>query len=179
MTDADLQRGPIDPDEVRHTAGRPNFQNTSKFTGEDERFAYKRAQSRLWEMCSAKWWARQDEGWWRPTPVEVRGWERVGQSGREGNGTAQAARETEIMMGGAKQDESRPAESFKKFEEEKLGFARGDGTEEKPRKVGWVHFWGTTKWPGKRAGVWGKGVDGVEERQQEKELEKGRAGRGE
>jgi predicted ATPase len=179
MTDADLQRGPIDPDEVRHAAGRPNFQNTSKFTGEDERFAYKRAQSRLWEMCSAKWWARQDEGWWRPTPVEVRGWERVGQSGRESSGATQAAKETEIMMGGAKQDESRPAESFKKFEEEKLGFARGDGTEEKPRKVGWVHFWGTTKWPGKRAGVWGKGVDGVEERQQEKGLEKGKAGRGE
>ncbi|SMR60847.1 unnamed protein product [Zymoseptoria tritici ST99CH_1A5] len=172
VTDAELQRGPIDPDEVRHTSGRPNFQNTSKFTGEDERFAYKRAQSRLWEMCSAKWWARQEEGWWRPTPAEVRGWERAAQLASSDSQGVQADRASEIMMGGAEQDTSRPAESFKKFEEEKRGFARGDGTEEKPRKVGWVHFWGTTKWPGKRAGTWGQGVDGLEERAQEKEKEK-------
>jgi predicted ATPase len=170
VTDAELQRGPIDPDEVRHTVGRPNFQNTSKFTGEDERFAYKRAQSRLWEMCSTKWWARQEEGWWRPTPQEVRGWERVGQpvGPAESESSQLMGRETEIVMGDAKQDASRPAESFKKFEQEKVGYARGEGTEQKPKKVGWVHFWGTAKWPGKRAGTWGKGVDGVEERKQDK-----------
>ncbi|KAF4459733.1 ATPase family [Fusarium albosuccineum] len=51
-----------------------DFANTSAFTGEDERFAYKRAISRLWELCSAQWHARTGE-WWQPLPVEARHWE--------------------------------------------------------------------------------------------------------
>ncbi|KAJ4309868.1 hypothetical protein N0V84_011269 [Fusarium piperis] len=51
-----------------------NFSNTSAFTGEDERFAYKRAASRLWELCSAQWHARTGE-WWQPLPVDARHWE--------------------------------------------------------------------------------------------------------
>lgn len=54
-----------------------DFVNTSAFTGEDERFAYKRAASRLWEMCSASWHARagSPENWWTPLPAEARHWE--------------------------------------------------------------------------------------------------------
>lgn len=54
-----------------------DFVNTSAFTGEDERFAYKRAASRLWEMCSASWHARPGppENWWTPLPIEARHWE--------------------------------------------------------------------------------------------------------
>lgn len=54
-----------------------DFVNTSAFTGEDERFAYKRAASRLWEMCSASWHARPGtpENWWTPLPLEARHWE--------------------------------------------------------------------------------------------------------
>jgi predicted ATPase len=51
-----------------------DFGNTSAFTGEDERFAYKRAISRLWELCSAQWHARIGD-WWQPLPVEARHWE--------------------------------------------------------------------------------------------------------
>jgi len=51
-----------------------DFGNTSAFTGEDERFAYKRASSRLWEMCSEQWHARTGD-WWQPLPVEARHWE--------------------------------------------------------------------------------------------------------
>ncbi|KAF5025197.1 hypothetical protein F66182_2663 [Fusarium sp. NRRL 66182] len=51
-----------------------NFANTSAFTGEDERFAYKRAISRLWELCSAQWHSRTGE-WWHPLPIEARHWE--------------------------------------------------------------------------------------------------------
>jgi predicted ATPase len=57
-----------------------DFRMTSSFTGEDERFAYKRARSRLWEMCSARWHARFEPGWWRPLPLEVRRWERTSAS---------------------------------------------------------------------------------------------------
>ncbi|KAH8685963.1 AFG1-like ATPase-domain-containing protein [Tricladium varicosporioides] len=52
-----------------------DFSMTASFTGEDEIFAYKRAASRLWEMCSAKWHARSGSNWWRPLPLEVRRWE--------------------------------------------------------------------------------------------------------
>ncbi len=52
-----------------------DFRKTGAFTGEDERFAYKRATSRLWELCSAQWHARTGDGWWQPLPREARHWE--------------------------------------------------------------------------------------------------------
>ncbi|OAA42127.1 mitochondrial ATPase (Afg1) [Metarhizium rileyi] len=51
-----------------------DFGNAGAFTGEDERFAYKRATSRLWELCSAAWHARTGD-WWQPLPPEARHWE--------------------------------------------------------------------------------------------------------
>ncbi|KAI1453688.1 AFG1-like ATPase-domain-containing protein [Annulohypoxylon moriforme] len=51
-----------------------DFSDTGAFTGEDERFAYKRATSRLWELCGARWHARTGD-WWQPLPVEARHWE--------------------------------------------------------------------------------------------------------
>ncbi|KAK0708390.1 AFG1-like ATPase-domain-containing protein [Lasiosphaeris hirsuta] len=51
-----------------------NFNKASTFTGEDERFAYKRATSRLWELCSAQWHARSGD-WWQPLPKDARHWE--------------------------------------------------------------------------------------------------------
>ncbi|KAH8902685.1 hypothetical protein BR93DRAFT_228449 [Coniochaeta sp. PMI_546] len=51
-----------------------DFTNAGAFTGEDERFAYMRAESRLWEMCSERWHARTGE-WWTPVPLEARHWE--------------------------------------------------------------------------------------------------------
>lgn len=51
-----------------------NFTNTTAFTGEDERFAYKRAISRLWELCSHQWHSRTGD-WWQPLPLEARHWE--------------------------------------------------------------------------------------------------------
>ncbi|KAI0189989.1 AFG1-like ATPase-domain-containing protein [Xylaria flabelliformis] len=51
-----------------------DFSNTGAFTGEDERFAYKRAVSRLWELCGERWHARQGD-WWQPLPIEARHWE--------------------------------------------------------------------------------------------------------
>lgn len=61
-SDFGLQKRPVD------------FGNTGAFTGEDERFAYKRAASRLWELCSARWHARTGD-WWQPLAVEARHWE--------------------------------------------------------------------------------------------------------
>ncbi|KAI1173115.1 AFG1-like ATPase-domain-containing protein [Nemania sp. FL0916] len=68
-----------DPDQdsdfgVDPKKSRVDFSNTSAFTGEDERFAYKRAASRLWELCGERWHARQGD-WWHPLPIEARHWE--------------------------------------------------------------------------------------------------------
>lgn len=79
------ERFETDSFEVRHT---PDFAKTGAFTGEDEKFAYKRAASRLWEMCGAKWWARREDGWWRPVPLEARLWERSLSEGRAVDGMA-------------------------------------------------------------------------------------------
>jgi protein AFG1 len=43
-----------------------DFGMTSSFTGEDERFAYKRAKSRLWQMCGTRWHSEPDI--WTPLP---------------------------------------------------------------------------------------------------------------
>lgn len=60
---------------ISPAASRLDFSNTGAFTGEDERFAYKRAASRLWELCGAQWHARDGDNWWQPLPLEVRHWE--------------------------------------------------------------------------------------------------------
>ena len=46
---------------------------------------------------------------------------------------------------------------------------------EPPPQISWTHVWGTVKW-GKRAGAWGKGVEGLEERREKEptSVEKGR-----
>ncbi|KAI0597371.1 AFG1-like ATPase-domain-containing protein [Biscogniauxia sp. FL1348] len=68
-------RGQQDINATTAAVGAVDFSNTSAFTGEDERFAYKRAASRLWELCGARWHARGGPGWWQPLPREARHWE--------------------------------------------------------------------------------------------------------
>ncbi|KAL2405643.1 hypothetical protein ABEF95_011686 [Exophiala dermatitidis] len=92
------------PNGVSVVGRGPDFTSTSALTGEDERFAYKRARSRLWEMCGRRWWDERlpgtrtkaatatgsekfqdldDDGdeddymrWWRPVARDGRFWER-------------------------------------------------------------------------------------------------------
>ena len=164
-TDGEMERKPIDPDEVRYTASRgPDFGKTSAFTGEDERFAYKRAQSRLWEMCGARWWARREEGWHRPLPVEARRWERsvAEQTPSTPRSVGYEGLRTDVGMGAAVEDESRPEDSFKHGATSPFRTSS-----EPPPKFSFTHIWGTVKW-GKKAGAWGKGVEGLKERGDEK-----------
>jgi peroxisome-assembly ATPase len=76
--DTDTQTARYDPDQDSdfklERTKKLDFGNTSAFTGEDERFAYKRATSRLWELCSAQWHARSGD-WWQPLPPDARHWE--------------------------------------------------------------------------------------------------------
>lgn len=53
--------------------GAPNFAKTTAFTGEDERFAYKRAVSRLREMTGSPRWVETSR--WLPLDEASRPWE--------------------------------------------------------------------------------------------------------
>ena len=140
----------------------PDFARTGTFTGEDERFAYKRARSRLWEMCGKRWWARDEEGWWRPLEKDVRRWE--------------GGRENVVDLHPPGQ---RAPAGIKQEELFRHGASPFRTSREAPPKFGWEHAWGLVRW-GKKAGTWGKGIEGLEERgktdisdtEKEKEKEK-------
>ncbi|KAK8202877.1 AFG1-like ATPase-domain-containing protein [Phyllosticta capitalensis] len=148
------------PTNMRRRTASPDFAKTVAFTGEDEKFAYKRARSRLWEMCGAKWWARTEEGWWRPLPREVRRWEMPAAEREAASSSADQV--SDVVMG-----ESRDIDA----EKDEVLFRHGASpfrtAQEPPPKINWTHFWGTMRW-GKRAGAWGQGPDGLDERKKEK-----------
>ena len=142
-----------------------NFQRSGAFTGEDERFAYKRARSRLWEMCGARWWARgegQDDvsGWWKPVDRDGRGWEGV----VENMELLTAEEERRVSSGRAETRSPVQDEQIQNTKESDIKSTSPFRTiQEPPPKIPWTHAWGMMKW-GKKAGAWGKGVEGLEER---------------
>lgn len=127
----------------------PDFARTGIFTGEDERFAYKRARSRLWEMCGSRWWAREEQGWWRPVGKDVRRWE------GEANTTAPSSSFDERSK-----DEKMNGKEDELF---KHGASPFRTMQEPPPKFGFQHAWGMMTW-GKKAGAWGKGPEGLDGR---------------
>ena len=128
----------------------PDFARTGSFTGEDERFAYKRARSRLWEMCGSRWWAREEEGWWKPLSKDIRRWEGAAvDSVTSVNAAADASKQVKI---------TRDAEGLFRH-----GASPFRTSQEAPPKFGWQHAWGMMTW-GRKAGVWGKGPDGLNEK---------------
>lgn len=162
------QRRPQMPGDRRATG--PDFQKAGVFTGEDEKFAYKRARSRLWEMTGSRWWSRgiapdgtveEVSSWWRPLDSAARTWERpaVGYTPF----SAFKNHDAPIEGKGTASDISR--------ERDEVLFRHGASpfrtAREPPPKMGWEHVWGMVKW-GRKAGNWGKGVEGLEERRQEK-----------
>lgn len=160
-TDSEMERKPIDPDELRYS-NRPNFSKAGAFTGEDERFAYKRAQSRLWEMCGAKWWARSEADWHRPLPNDLRAWERT-KAERALPQSVSSGSASDVKMGGAAEDNTRDARSFKQSSASPFRNSTED-----PPKISWTHIWGSGVAWGKRAGQWGKGPEGLKNRGNEK-----------
>ncbi|KAK0256080.1 hypothetical protein B0A54_01021 [Friedmanniomyces endolithicus] len=167
-TDGEMDRRPVDPDEERYTGARRklDFGKTSRFTGEDERFAYKRAQSRLWEMCGARWWAREEEGWHRPLPVEARRWERLVAEDESAmleakKRNASGGQMGDAAMGHAMSDETRDERSFRTGASSSSSPFRN--SEEPPPNISWTHIWGTMRW-GEKAGKWGQGPAGLKEK---------------
>ncbi|KAM0715518.1 hypothetical protein Q7P37_009016 [Cladosporium fusiforme] len=160
-TDSEMKRKPVDPDEPPRYS-KPNFAKTGAFTGEDERFAYKRAQSRLWEMCGTKWWARSESDWHKPLPADVRAWEKSSDERAVSRAVEAASRRGDVTMGGAMEDNTRDERSFKQASASPFR-----SSSEPPPKISWTHIWGAMKW-GKKAGAWGQGPEGLKERGNEK-----------
>lgn len=156
----------------------PDFtRSTTIFTGEDEKFAYKRARSRLWEMCSSRWWKDREgpvEDWWRPVPVGVRRWEGFASSSLPSSLSSSSSAEEQQLL--RERKEKVPLMDATRGAEQRSGSNYGDEvvfkhgaspfrtSTEPPPKFSWTHAWGMMRW-GKKAGTWGKGVEGLEERE--------------
>lgn len=159
-----------------------DFANIRGLTGEDEVFAVKRAQSRVWELCSGKWWARDIEQQWRPLPLEARHWQRD-------LGATHASPSTPVSVSVNAMpykpdvhmlpDSAIDTEFQSTHETVRDRLPAGSSTakdlflheaaspfrivDDAPPKISWTHIWGTINW-GKGAGAWGKGVEGLAER---------------
>ncbi|KAJ4365271.1 hypothetical protein N0V83_008890 [Neocucurbitaria cava] len=199
-------------DERRLHPGTPNFADIGGLTGEDEKFAVKRAESRIWEMCSGRWWDRHassvsasssDDGttgsgpysdnananantWWRPLPLSSRHWEHPTSTPPipKTNPTIAADNKPQPQRQNAlppnvKILSREEIEQDKRKEAEDM-FAHGASPfrthPDAPPKFSWTHAWGMMTW-GKKAGPWGKGVEGLEERKRDgEEKEEGEKG---
>lgn len=150
-----VAKGGYDPDEDSdfgpNASNTIDFAKTSAFVGEDERFAYKRARSRLWEMCGARWHARSEEGWWKPLPLEVRRWEK-GPSSATIHPVTGAVVHGDVKMGAAFEVDPAGLQG-KELEAEAAGLLKGkvnpwlkEKEEEKVEPtLGWTP-WGMVSW---------------------------------
>lgn len=127
---------------AEHCSGqRPDFTRPVLYIGEDEKFAFRRAQSRIWEMCGSRWWNRTTTNWWRPLHVHNRHWE-----------SRSAASST--FCNTASQHDREPARHH--------DVTQTDASDSPPN-FSWVHAWGMIKW-GRRAGRWGQGPEGLKDK---------------
>ncbi|KAI4696376.1 uncharacterized protein J4E88_000553 [Alternaria novae-zelandiae] len=184
------QAGTSFTDERKFGPGSPDFANIGGLTGEDEKFAVKRAESRIWEMCSRKWWERfaaaassasatgmesgDGTGWWRPLPVESRHWEKPFSAitSRPAPAATPAPAPDSLppntkILSREELEKDRQREMEDMF---KHGASPFRTHPDAPPKFSWTHAWGMMTW-GKKAGAWGKGVEGLKERKDGDEVD--------
>ncbi|BEJ16556.1 hypothetical protein CspHIS471_0511610 [Cutaneotrichosporon sp. HIS471] len=131
-----------------------SFAVMSIFTGEDERFAYKRAVSRLVEMSTSPAYAAEA---WNPLGEAARGWE---HTHLDGEATAPATRASASPHRGKEgpglKGDDLATESGSQFglefEEPEFEIKR------RPPKMAEHHAWGVEEGWGTKAGQWGKGA---------------------
>ncbi|KAI9734819.1 MAG: hypothetical protein M1834_001897 [Cirrosporium novae-zelandiae] len=177
LADEDADFGPIHqnvqaqfynhPDDPTNPRYALDFSKADAFTGTDEKFAYKRAVSRLWEMCSDGWWSQQNT--WRPLDPHLRTWEKSNRV-RKGRKDDLALPER-VTAPVSVTDHTDPEGNAVDPAREQAGghffFKHGASSpfrkhpDDAPPKFSLVHFWGVMKW-GKRAGRWGQGPEGLD-----------------
>lgn len=181
-------RGPHGFAELEARQGPDFTQGAGAFTGQDEQFAYKRARSRLWEMCGRRWWSeRRDENvenWWTPVMREGRFWEKKAEIKEAAmRDLARKQGVPDDGVDGSHDGRARRVDgSLGKItgtEKEDALFRHGASpfrtSADPPPKFGWQHAWGMMKW-GRKAGEWGKGVEGDRRREKDGEDESKKVG---
>ena len=120
------------------------------------------------------------KGWWRPLPLESRGWETTSSSHSSSGmdkSPAVTAAIAQMEAQDAIQSQSQSGEEGMgrirdvNEKEDEVMFRHGASPyrnwDEPPPKIPWTHAWGMMKW-GKKAGAWGQGVEGLKERVRKK-----------
>lgn len=163
----DERHSPSGMSELELRQGPDFTQGAGIFTGQDEQFAYKRARSRLWEMCGRRWWderrGKDPREWWTPVNREGRFWEkeifRPDTAAEAASVVRNAALEESTSSNINSDSGSRKASQEKEDSLFRHGASPFRTSSDPPPKFGFQHAWGMMTW-GKKAGEWGKGVEG-------------------
>ncbi|GAA6008111.1 hypothetical protein JCM10207_007033 [Rhodosporidiobolus poonsookiae] len=176
----ELERQAREP--IHPSAATPSFQSLAIFTGEEERFAFKRAVSRVHEMSSAEYLVRAVHS---PLAAALRTWETPSLSSSAAAAAASAAAQVPARhaMGAkaplgadndklsgvldprelrAKWPSGRPRKAAEKEVDVRSPPAPPEMGDERPR-IGESHVWGVVENWGKRAGRWGLGARAYDE----------------
>ncbi|KDE06896.1 hypothetical protein MVLG_02784 [Microbotryum lychnidis-dioicae p1A1 Lamole] len=170
-------------EEPHATASPPSFRNLAIFTGEEERFAFKRAVSRVHEMSSTEYLVTAQHApldprfrtWERPGQIEssVEGVRRMGGEVRHALGAKEEIEADHSTLSGAispNQLKVRHPEGLPKHPTVEVERTRAKGTkydilniedtrrEVPPPVLKDVHVWGVREDWGKAAGRWGQGA---------------------
>ncbi|GAA5999954.1 uncharacterized protein JCM10292_003554 [Rhodotorula paludigena] len=154
-------RAPIHP-----SAATPSFQNLAIFTGEDERFSFKRAVSRVHEMSSAEYLVTAVH---QPLPAHVRSWETSSAAATAAAAAAlsparHAVGEKAPLPSGRDDLLSgvlEPSDLRAKWPEGRPASEKEVDVRQKP-VLREEHVWGVREDWGKKAGKWGKGAKAYE-----------------
>ncbi|RMZ91484.1 hypothetical protein DV736_g1279, partial [Chaetothyriales sp. CBS 134916] len=136
---------------------RPDFTNIFGLIGQDEIFAFKRARSRLWEMCGRKWWRDRSappEEWWTPVQQDGRFWERSTVVASAANGSIPLAGKDPVEMEDTHDGTRNKIDDIYKDQDgpSKHGIGLHRQDEEQPPQFGFWHAWGLSEWGWKASG---------------------------
>lgn len=115
-------------------------------TGEEERFAYRRALSRLIEMTSPEYDETEE---WNPLPVNKRRWESL-------RSAAQPSKVEQMRFDDPQGGDFAPEAAFEFGS--RLGSQKTKRERPSAPRLKEDHFWGVRDDWGPKAGAWGKGA---------------------
>lgn len=140
----------------------PAFRSLAIFSGQDERFAFRRAVSRLHEISSPYYWATAKHS---PLPENWRTWERAFVPQRTPKRPLRSTLGPEKPDPEAQIHELTPEKIRVKFAEGSPGYQHEQQQKKlsKPPKISSHHIWGVVESWGQKAGRWGRGAAAYEE----------------
>lgn len=139
----------------------PAFRSLAIFSGQDERFAFRRAVSRLHEISAPYYWAKARH---TPLPESWRSWERAFNPTASATHHKRPLRSTWSPAEQAEPDaptyDLSPDKIRVKFAEGSPAYRheQQQAKRSKPPRIGSHHIWGVMESWGARAGRWGKGA---------------------